>query len=479
MPPTPALDEILCEFEGGRTASLCVSPDMTLLDLRHMLFSLTDIDPDKIYLTLPASRGGATLAPRPETDSSETLRTANICPGDKIRVRDRATQVTPTPTPPLVEPSRLVAPSPQPGQPRITVDAVAAAIAACRFPSQPGAATSAPAFVPSSAPAPAPAPVPAPAPAPTSAPASAASHGTPAGAQFVARIAGYYAAAMEYEDPVLQAKALACLPVDELRDEAARSGHACPDAALAKALLSWFKRDFFVWVNSPECWACGGESESVGGVSPTPTEAKHRAGRVELHQCKKCHAQQRFARYNDPAKLLETRRGRCGEWQQVFTLMCISLGLNARAAHDETDHVWTEVWSRTESRWMHADSCEDCLDEPLLYESGWGKKLTYVIATGKGCVADVTRRYTANFTELLSRRTIVGEEWLQTQLSLLHQQAVAAVSPAERPLVIQRNEADERHLRGKSEITPASDLPGRQSGSTDWIHSRGENGEDP
>jgi peptide-N4-(N-acetyl-beta-glucosaminyl)asparagine amidase len=391
--------------------------------------------------------------------------------------------MAPTQTPPLVQPSPPVALSPLPGQPRITLDAVAAAIAACRLFSQPGVAAAAPALAPAPAlaavPVPAPIPFPAPAPGPTSAPTRAANHGTPAGAQFIARIAGYYAAAMEYEDPALQAKARACLPVGALRDEAARSDRACPDAALAKALLSWFKRDFFVWVNSPQCWACDGESESVGSVAPTPTEIKHRAGRVELHQCKKCHAQQRFARYNDPAKLLETRRGRCGEWQQVFTLMCISLGLIARAAHDETDHVWTEVWSRTESRWMHADSCEDCLDEPLLYESGWGKKLTYVIATGKGCVADVTRRYTANFDDLLSRRTVVAEDWLETQLALLNQQAVAAVSTSERALVIQRNEADDRHLRGNRDLTPPSDLPGRQSGSTEWVHSRGENGGDP
>lgn len=47
-----------------------------------------------------------------------------------------------------------------------------------------------------------------------------------------------------------------------------------------------------------------------GGCDPSPEEASAKASRVELYVCKDCGVETRFPRYNDPAKLLETRNVR-------------------------------------------------------------------------------------------------------------------------------------------------------------------------
>lgn len=47
---------------------------------------------------------------------------------------------------------------------------------------------------------------------------------------------------------------------------------------------------------------------------------------------------------------METRRGRCGEWANVFTLFCRSLEWDTRLVVDKTDHVWTEVCIKNRKR---------------------------------------------------------------------------------------------------------------------------------
>jgi tRNA U54 and U55 pseudouridine synthase Pus10 len=94
--------------------------------------------------------------------------------------------------------------------------------------------------------------------------------------------------------------------------------------------------------------------------------------------------------------------------------------------------VVTRFDGHSPQRWLHLDPAETAFDTPLLYEAGWGKKLTYVIAANKDEVVDVTKRYTKKYDEVLTRRTTVNEEWLADAVALLdHAQKyqIAHVSP--------------------------------------------------
>ena len=85
------------------------------------------------------------------------------------------------------------------------------------------------------------------------------------------------------------------------------------------------------------------------------------AGRIELYRGPTGHVT-RFPRYNHPGKLLETRRGRCGEWANCFVLCARAVGFDARWVLDVTDHVWAEVWIEQRQQWLHCDPCEQaCL----------------------------------------------------------------------------------------------------------------------
>ncbi|RUS20494.1 hypothetical protein BC937DRAFT_95063 [Endogone sp. FLAS-F59071] len=274
----------------------------------------------------------------------------------------------------------------------------------------------------------------------------------------------------KYENRILLDKALDVIPITRLYEEAESNLHLHPDDllddVLIKRLLAWFKRDFFTWVNEPPCDYCKGKTMRIGMSGPTSEERRFGAGNVELYMCTVCSRQTRFPRYNDPGKLLETRRGRCGEWANCFTLCCRAIGAEARYVLDTTDHVWTEVYSEHKGRWIHCDSCEEAYDQPLLYSAGWGKKPSYCIALSAEEAVDVTRRYTQNWAQVLARRNKVSEDVLAQLLRRFRQEKQAAL-PSERVQELRRRaEIEERELEEASRRTAVSDaeMRGRQSG---------------
>ena len=249
---------------------------------------------------------------------------------------------------------------------------------------------------------------------------------------------------------------------------------------LLRRLLHWFKHDFFTWVNEPSCDSCKSATQGRGMTPPTPDEIRFGGSRVELYQCLTCTKMTRFPRYNHPGKLLETRRGRCGEWANCFALICRAMGFETRYILDFTDHVWTEVFSVAKNRWVHADSCENAYDSPLMYEAGWGKSLNYVFAFTGYEVRDVYRRYTRKFDEVLGRRTQVPERWLSTLCQAMTNAMGAKISAD-----VQTEHRDRRHTEDVEFLAvlfqdfqlKEAETAGRQSGSLQWRTERGEIGD--
>ncbi|KAJ3250172.1 hypothetical protein HK103_003794 [Boothiomyces macroporosus] len=219
--------------------------------------------------------------------------------------------------------------------------------------------------------------------------------------------------------------------------------------ALTKALLKWFKHSFFKWVDKPQC-ECGQAGQIVGTDRPNQSESI------------------------DPKSLLLSRKGRCGEWANAFTLVCRAMGLEVRYVLDFTDHVWTEIYCDVQNRWIHCDSCEESFDSPLLYSEGWGKKLNYVFAVGDTEVRDVTRKYVKDFKECSSRRNMCAERLVNNTAYFLTSKLRSSLSPL---YVNELNLRDFKEIQALfSQQINWGELKGRQTGSVEWRTARGEMG---
>lgn len=248
---------------------------------------------------------------------------------------------------------------------------------------------------------------------------------------------------------------------------------------LVKELLRYFKQDFFKWVNVPDCDHCGAnDSTSQGSTGPNSDEAPYECWVVELYKCNKCGQITRFPRYNDPIKLLEYRKGRCGEWCNVFTLILKSFGLEARYVQNREDHVWCEFYSPNLKRWVHVDSCEQSFDQPYIYSKNWNKKMSYCIAFGCDTMVDVSKRY---ILQNQLPRDQISEDDLQFLCQFITKKLRSRFDDdsilklANRDNLEQMEWLPDRTCDQPTECDKERGK-GRQSGSAVWKSQRGEDG---
>ncbi|KAH8288979.1 hypothetical protein KR054_002484 [Drosophila jambulina] len=290
----------------------------------------------------------------------------------------------------------------------------------------------------------------------------------------------YSDAVMQYEDELLLATGRTLIPIDELTSKASEklmdaqeriaSGgclekEPCIRDLLLVELTNWFNTEFFEWVNNIPCRVCGSDesklrrTERVGDV------------RVEVTVC--CGQESKFYRYNDISQLLVSRKGRCGEYANCFTFMCRCLDYDARIVHSHFDHVWTEVYSETQMRWLHVDPSDNVVDSPLMYQHGWKRSIDYILAYSRDDVQDVTWRYTNDHQKIRNLRKLCDEKELVKTLNEIRAKRRRNCTAERRKLLSQRNLYETIALTLERQPTE-NELKGRSSGSLSWRQSRGE-----
>ncbi len=273
-----------------------------------------------------------------------------------------------------------------------------------------------------------------------------------------------------YKDPETQKK---------IREIVPKRKENSTSKEYVKELLHWYKKEFFSWCNKPKCPLCDSDKniQPLGTCRSNDFEKKYQSYNTELYSCLGCGGVEvRFPRYNSPFKLLQTKTGRCGEWANLFGCILYACGFKTRFVSNYEDHVWNEFYNEEEKRWIHVDPCEEAYDTPLVYEQGWGRVMTFVVAASDEEIVDVTPRYVKDWCIVKERRSDFMENTLKAIIRNINSNLFMKLSEEEKVKLEERRKLENEEFANKTmvcQVKEEEQLP-RQSGSLDWRKNRGE-----
>lgn len=241
-------------------------------------------------------------------------------------------------------------------------------------------------------------------------------------------------------------------------------------------LMEYFKSNLFTWMDSIHCDKCNFQCRYLENKKASNIEFY--CFNIEIYKCPICLNLYEFPRYNHAGKLLITKKGRCGEWALAFAYLCFVFKYEIRLVYHYDDHVWVEVFSKNKQRWIHCDPCENSYDNPLMYECGWKKRSSLIIAYGMNEVRDVTWRYASDYYHTLRyRQTLFDEKQLICVLNQKNSILQSKLSKNEQNRYIEQWLAELTEflrLPNQIRIINSNAYQSRISGSLEWRMNRGE-----
>jgi len=135
-----------------------------------------------------------------------------------------------------------------------------------------------------------------------------------------------------------------------------------------------------------------------------------------------------------------------------------------------------QYWSPALKRWVHLDSCECARDQHLLYDKGWGKKQSYILAFSIEGAQDVTKAYVQDWEAALQRRQRISEGELERLLESVTSRRRARLDPMTVAQLREDEKTQRLFLEGNLGDLEEESLPPRQSGTAEWKAARGEDG---